>query len=112
MKSQNDSAQLPSYSIEELNQELQSLNQAKQAAIRTGDDTAPIEELMQKVTRELRRRSGEKVPTEEEIEQTKIAVEKFLQAIDLVPEDQKMHINSSKFDGPIGVPVSGEDSEQ
>lgn len=110
MKIQNNSALFPSYSIEQLNQERQSLSQARQTAVTTGNDTTGIDELIQKVTRELQRRNGEKVPTEEEIEQAKTAAEQFLQAQAAVPEDQKVHINSSKFDGPIGVLTLDENS--
>lgn len=107
---QNNSALFPSYSVEQLNQEWQSLSQARQTAVTTGSDTAGIDELIQKVTRELQRRNGETVPTEEELEQAKTEAEQFLQTQAAIPEDQKGHINSSKFDGPIGVLTLDENS--
>ena len=106
MKIQDNSASYPDYSVEQLNEELNALNQAKQTAMTTGTGTEGVENLIQKVTREIRRRNGEKFPTEEEVEQTNIAAKQFQEQQASVPESEKTYLDSPKFDGSIGNPDS------
>jgi hypothetical protein len=74
----------------------------------TGSGTEGVENLIQKVTREIRRRNGEKIPTEEEIEQADTAIRQFRDQQASVPENEKTYLDSPKFDGPIGVPGSAQ----
>ncbi len=103
MKILNNSAAYPDYSMDQLNEELKNLNQAKQLAMTTGTGTDGVDNLIQKLTREIRRRNGENIPSEEEIEQADLAVKQFMDQQASVPQSEKIYLDSTKFDGPIGA---------
>lgn len=61
-----------------------------------GRHHSPVEQL-----REIRRRNGEPIPSEETLEQMDVRVGQLLDEVAAAPEDQRYQQPDPKFEGPI-----------
>lgn len=119
MKIQDNSASYPNYTLEQLNEELNALNQAKQTAMTTGTGTEGVDNLIEKLASEISKRNigitgdGSGSPSEQAVdpfaggpsptpeEQALWASIPKQHASEL--EDEKTSLDSPKSDEPIDV---------